>query len=250
LENIQKKRHLLLLLGIFLNIYNIQSQTSSVIFTYNWFDKVIGTENLDINYGPLYTNPYKTLGDNSMFLVNDKYSLGKISYEGQMYYDAKLKYDIYRDILVLNPAEESEQVGIYLNKEKVDSFTLLNKFFIKINKEQYNFPGFPTGYYEASIYNEDIVFYIKHQKNMIKKIKDDYSYYHFTDNNSYFLDYKKTLYSIDKKGDLIKIFPNQKKQINEFYSTNRSLKKNDVDSFMKNLIKTISNSLSNYTPIK
>ncbi|MBW4359745.1 hypothetical protein [Flavobacterium taihuense] len=250
MKNIQAKTRFLLLLGLFLNTYRIQSQTSNIISTYNWFDKVIGRENLDINYGPLYTNTYRTLGDNNMYLINDKYSLGKISYEGQTYYDTKLKYDIYRDILILNPAEESEQIGIYLNKEKVDSFTLLNKFFTKINKEQYNFPGFSTAYYEASIYNEDIVFYIKHHKSMIKKIKYDYSYYNFTNNNSYFLDYKKTLYSINNKSDLIKIFPNQKKQITEFYSINRDLKKSDIDHFMKNLITTISNSLSNHTSIK
>lgn len=251
MKNVQKQKQFLLLflLGLFLNIYTIQSQTSNVILTYNWFDNVIGKENLDFNYGPLYTNIYKTQGDNNMYLIKDEYSLGKLSYEGQTYYDVKLKYDIYRDILVLNPPGESELIGIHLNKEKVDSFTLLNKSFIKINKEQYNFPSFNTGYYEVSKYTEDIIFYIKNQKGVIKKVVDEDYYYYFTDNNSYFLDYKKTLYRVNKKSDLIEIFPNQKKQINEFYTTNRDLKKNDIDYFMKKLIKTISNPLPNPTSI-
>lgn len=244
MKNSQKKLIFHIIFGLLLSIHSLHSQTAKEIDIYNWFDKTIGKENLDLNNGVLYTNPYRTINNNNLYFLDDKFEKGNLSYNGQIYYNYNLKYDIYRDILILNPSETSELIGISLNTEKVDSFTILNRNFVKVRKEQYNLPEFLTGYYEFFSFNENFIFYIKHSKTGQKKIKDDSSYYYFTDNNHFYLAYKKNLYAINRKSDLTNLFPEQKKQINEFYLMNREIKKSDLNQFMRNLMKYISNSLS------
>jgi len=243
LKNYQKKSAFLILFGLFLNIFIIHSQTSNDVAIYNWFDKTIGKENLDIINGIPHTNPYRTTGDSHLYYI-DQYELGTLNYEGQLYYNVKLKYDIYRDILVLNPFGESESVGINVITTKVSSFSIKDKNFVNIDKKDPAVPEFTAGYYEENKISPDFIFYIKHHKNQIKSINEGVLLYTFKENMSYFLDIKGKIYSIKSKNDIIKLFPDQKKQINGFYLMNRELRKSDENQFMRNLMKYISNSLS------
>lgn len=244
MKNYQKKIVFLILFELFLNIHPIQSQTSNDINTYNWFDTTVGRSNLDINNGIPHTNPFRTLGnDIHLYLIN-KYELGKVAYEDQAYYDIKLKYDIYRDILVLNPDGGSDNIGINLAQNKVSSFSIQDKNFIKRERKNEDIPEFTTGYYEETKISPDLVLYIKHHKDMQKTINESSLYYTFKENNSFFIDLKGKIYPIKSKSDLIKLFPEQKKQINGFYLLNRELRKSDLNQFMKNLMKYTFNSLS------
>lgn len=242
MKNYQKKNIFLILFGLFLNIYVIQSQTTNDINIYNWFDKTVGKDNLDINNGIPHINPYRSLNDSYLYLIN-QYELGKLSYEGQNYYDVKLKYDIYRDILVLNPDGQPENIGINLTQNKVESFSIKDKNFIKIEKKNETIPEFATGYYEVTKIAPDFTFYIKHRKDIQKTVAENGIFYSFKENSLYFIDLKNKISLVKGKNDIIKLFPEQKKQINGFYLLNRELKQSDSNQFMKNLMKYISNSL-------
>jgi hypothetical protein len=244
LENLQKKKTILTIIGLLLSIISLYSQNTKEIEIYNWFDKTIGKENLHINNGVIHTNPYKTTEGTTIYFKSDAFEKGTLSFDGQTYYNTSLKYDTYRDILVLNPEGVSELIGISLVKDKVDSFSLYDRNFVKLKKEEYTSPSLTTGYYEVSKNTDDFVFYTKHSKAIQKKVREDGIFYQFKPTYNYFLAYKKTLYTVDSKNDILKIFPDQKKQINEFYLMNRELKKSDQNLFMKNLMKSINNSVS------
>lgn len=233
------KLSFLIIFGFFFNISAIRCQTNNDIPIYNWFDKTVGKINLDINKGPLFINNFRTEKGNNIYLVDSKYTIGNLTYDNEIYYETKLNYDIHRDILILT-SDESETIGIILNKEKVNSFSIYNKNFVYINNNPYNLADFKPGYYELSQYENNIILYIKHQKSIdYSAIKDGVNYFYFKENDSYYLHYKKVLYPISGKSDLIKVFPEHKKTINEFYSMNKRIKKSDSNQFMKNLVKSI-----------
>ena len=52
------------------------------------------------------------------------------------------------------------------------------------------------------------------------------------------------LHKIDSKKDILKILPNQKKEISLFYKNNKKLRKQDRDTFFSLLCKKISNTLT------
>jgi hypothetical protein len=243
LKNYQKKSISLTLFGLFLNISIIYSQTNNDISIYNWFDKIVGKENLDIINGIPHTNPYRAINDNHLYYIN-QYELGNLTYEGLNYYNVKLKYDIYRDVLVISPLNESENFGVNITTYKVKSFSIKDKNFVNIDKKDSLVPQFATGYYEENKIAPNAIFYIKHHKNQQKVINDGMLSYLFKENNLYYLNLKNKIYPIKNKNNLIKSLPDQKKQINEFYLMNRELRKSDENQFMRNLMKYISNSLS------
>lgn len=247
MKNHQIKTTILPIFGLLLSIPTIHSQTVKEIEVYNLYDTTVGKQNLDINNGIVFTDPYSSAADN-IYFDDDKFEKGSLSYEGQIYYDTSLKYDIYRDILILNPQNTSNFIGIHLIKEKVESFSIYNRKFVKLNKEQFNLANFNSGYYEISENSSEFIFYTQHNKKLThKKIGEDGIAYRFKRSSIYYLLYKKTLYNIDSKSEILKIFPDQKRQINEFYLTNRELKKSDPNRFMDKLMKSISNALPNQT---
>ncbi|RED25323.1 hypothetical protein BD847_2073 [Flavobacterium cutihirudinis] len=243
MKNYQKSLVFLILFGLFLNIHTSHSQTNTEVNTYKWFDKTVGQDNLDLNNGTPFTNTFRTQDGSHLFLT-DSFELGKVTYENQNYYDVKLKYDTYRDILVLNPFGQSENIGISLIQNKISSFSIKDLNFVKIDRKIETVPEFTTGYYEEIKFAADFVFYIKHRKIQLKTLSETGVYYNFKEDNTFFVDLKGTVYQIKGKNDILKLFPEQKKQINGFYLMNREQRKSDLNLFMKNLMKYISNSLS------
>ncbi len=211
---------------------------------YNWFDTKVGKENLDLNNGTPHLNPYKTVGDNNMYYISDKFSKGDVRYDNQTYYDVNLKYDIFKDELILNPFGESENIAIVLIQQKIESFTINDTKFVKIEKKENNLPEFSTGYYEEKKLATDFIFYIKYHKDIQKGINDNGVFYSFKENDSFFIDLKNKTYQIKSKNDIIRLFPEQKKQINAFYFMNTEIQKSDLNEFMKKLMKYINDSIT------
>lgn len=243
MKNHKKNYICILIFGFLLNISNLYSQNNKEESFYNWFDNSVGKENLSINNGPAYRDTYVTIGDNNMYYVN-KFMKGNVTYDGQIYYDINIKYSIFNDQLIINPIGDSKYSSIAVIQDKTSAFYVNGKNFVKLNKEISTLPQLTTGYYEVNVLREGFNFYIKHFKKMESKTQDYKAYSYFTEDNSYFIFYNNTYYTSNNKSDIIKIFPNQKKQINDFYAMNREIRKSDNDQFMINLLKHINASLS------
>lgn len=226
-------------LAIILIKYNGHCQSTSETLLYNWYDNSIGKENLAINNGSIHVNPYKTIGENSMYYITDKYSKGVVNYEGQIYNDVDLKYDILKDQLILKPYGESNYIGVNLILEKINFFYLNDKKFINLSYNTANLPEFINGYYEISAATDTNILYIKHHKNMREKINNNHVFKEFKEKYEFLINYKNSFYKIENKKDIIKIFPKDKIKISDYYSKNKNLEKSDEIKFMENLMRYI-----------
>lgn len=227
----------------FITISSLQShsQNNEDVLLYSKFDSIVGKENLGLNNGPLALNLYKTEGDNTMYLKDDKYTIGTIIYDGEPYYNIKLKYDIFKDQLILNPPGKPEHIGINLIREKTTSFSIYDKNFVLLLKNQTALAEFESGYYELKKINENFLLYIRHHKDIQKRLNDNAVYYSFKGNNTYYIDYKNHFHEINSKSKILKVFPEYKKQINAFYQKNSSLSRTDNDQFINSLMISIYN---------
>ncbi|MEO8535449.1 MAG: hypothetical protein ABI441_16960 [Flavobacterium sp.] len=248
----QNKSIFLILFGLFLNIHSVHSQTSSETSLNNWFDKVVGKENLDLYNGPRHVNLYRTLDKSHSYYFSNDYSKGNLNYQDQNYYNLDLKYDINNDNLVLRAHGEYDYLGIKLIKEKTAWFTLNNKKFININFNNPTCPIYMNGYYQEIIFSNNIL-YIKHHKNKTKVIdtkgisdgSNQNSSDKFTDKNEFVLKYKDLYYKISSKSDIIKIFPEYKSEIKKYYNSKIQLEESDKNVFIENLIKEINSLIPN-----
>jgi len=242
-KNHKKKCILILIFGLFLNICNLYSQNSKEQSIYNFFDNKVGIENLGVNNGYVYKDIYTTIDNNSMYYVSNNFVKGSLNYDGQTYYDVNLKYNTYKDELIFSPHGESKYSSISLIQDKTSSFSMNGKNFVNLNKKIASLPELTTGYYEVTALRDGFNFYIKHFKKLENKTVDNKVYSNFIESNSYFVFYNNTFYTSNSKGEILKIFPNQKKQINDFYAMNREIRKSDNDQFMINLFKHINAAL-------
>lgn len=238
LKNLRKKSLEILFFAIFFNFYNLYSQSSNQTSVYNWFDNTIKKENLPINNGKLHTNFDKLLGAVDRYYISDKFSHGNLGYENQEYYDISLKYDIYKDELILKSQEEG-LIEINLIKENVQSFKLYDKKFINLNFDKQLPSNFRGGYYEENQTGKNFIFYIKHYKEKKEIIKGTETFVDYYYKNQFLLFTQGKYNLINSKSELIKLFPNEKSKINDFYLMNRNLKSENESRFMENLMRYI-----------
>ena len=238
MKNHQQKAIFLVLFGLFLNIHSSQSQTNDDITVYNWFDKNLGLESLDFKNGLAHLNFDKTPPNQNRYLTNE-FKKGSINYNEQYYFDLFLKYDIHSDELVLRPYDEANTTKINLIKENINSFTIGTDKFI--NLKELNTSTFKGGYYEEVLIGNNITLYIKYYKEKKKSAKDEINLIDYVPKYEFVL-LKENKYSvINEKKEIIALFPDSKRKINDFYIMNRDLKKDNFPLFMKNLIKYINN---------
>jgi len=246
----QKKITINFFFAIFfiINTVSIHSQTnSSSRDYYNWFDNIIGYENTGIYNGILYTEKFRTLNNNNhKFYLTSQFTSGNIIYNGQPYYNIEMKYDIYEDLLIVKLPNHSEYFIIQLINDKIDEFSINNKNFLKISgKYEESFNEAIFGFYEISYQSKHLNLLKKHKKSRKDRIVGNFVYSQFKDEREYIIIYNDRYYKINSKKYFIKLFPELKKNIDNFYSANKQLLKLDQDTFMIQLIEHISSLINN-----
>jgi hypothetical protein len=216
--------------------FKTHSQTNSEILLYTKFDSVAGKENLGLNNGTLHVNPYRTIEDNNMYFIADKYSAESVFYDNQPYYNINLKYDIYRDQIVYNPYGQADYVGINLIPEKTFSFTFRGKKFVNLSLKKNPNQEYIKGYYEEIIIGNEINLYTKYHKNILEVIGNEFIYYSFSETNNFIVKYKDTFHTMNTKKEAVTIFPKFKSEINSYYTKNKSMEKSNKIIFTQNLL--------------
>lgn len=210
---------------------------------YNWFDQVIGQEHTGLYNGKQYVNLdvnriYK--GKHSFFLT-DKVVTGSILYDGQIYYDVDMKYNLETDNLLIALKPGAVASILQLIRDKVDRFTIEDYTFIRIDGFKEN-NTLVNGFHQVLLKNTAYSLLKRHQKIRRKKIGnvgDNKLYFEFVSKNTYVLFADGHYKRIKSKGDVIKMYPTLKKAINQFYIKNKTLKNSNSDRFMQRLFETI-----------
>ena len=218
-------------------------QATENISLYNWFDTKTNKENLPISNGTLHVNYDRTINNGNRYYLSDKFSKGMVSYNGQNYYDVNLKFDIYKDALVINPYKDSENVGINLIREKTAGFTLQGRKFANLNLNG-NLPNdFYGGFYEENLVGKGFVFYIKYRKEAKEIAESKFVSIDYIFMTEFVLYYKNNFTKLHSKRDLIQLFPEYKAKIDAFYEMNRALENANEVQFMENLMRHINSFL-------
>ncbi|MBP4139108.1 hypothetical protein [Flavobacterium geliluteum] len=239
MKTFQKKLHFIILFGLFLSISSIYSQTSNEVATYNWFDKNLGIESMDFKNGSAHLNFDQTDNNENRYYFSDDFKTGSLTYNGQNYFDLYLKYDIYADELVVRPYNESNTTKINIVKENVSSFKIGNEKFV--NLKEVNLQLFKGGYYEEIATGNTTILYIKHYKEKKKILKENVTLLQFVPQYEFVLLKDNKFISINDKKEIVQLYPNQKRKINDFYFLNKDLRKENPSLFMKNIMKYINN---------
>ncbi len=221
---------------LFVSTLTSQGQNNPTNSIHDWYDSKVGKETLDLNNGKILLNYDRVLDNNDRFYF-DTYRYGTVLFDGQLYNNILLNYDILNDDLIVKSNGENDKTPIIINKSKVKSFTVNGKNYVNLSYNTISQTDVAKGFYEEVVVNDKVSFYVKYEKYKKQLIKFNTIYDDFKPNTYFVISYKNEFFKITNKKSLITIFPELKKNINDYYSNNSALEKSNKIKFLSDLFK-------------
>jgi hypothetical protein len=158
---------------------------------------------------------YKVRGD--QFLFSPEFLRGSVTINGKLFENIPLKYDIYNDELLVIT---DHGIILQLNKEMIEEFTL------NYENQVLNFRNFDPdsvkslpGYVNVS-YEGGISLYIKYRKEILSLAVEN-KYDLFNPLFKVFVRKDGEIIKVDSKGELLKLFEDQKHQVRSFIRSSK-----------------------------
>lgn len=221
------------------------AQTTDTSALYSQFDNNIGKRNLGLNNGTVHLNMLKSADKTHRYFKADSYSTGSVTYDGQLYTNVSLKYDLLKGILIAKVDGKNNNTGINLIPDKVASFSFYGKEFVNIDQERRSgttiAPSF-SGFFEKDRIGK-LTLFTQHRKEGIEVLQLEGVLYKFPERQDFAVRYNGKLHKIASQRDLIDLFPSSEESIRLFYGNNSQSEKNDTKTFYTNLLRQIDQSL-------
>jgi hypothetical protein len=180
----------------------------------DYFNKAIGQQSR-IFTGPLF-EPYKFISKtNPNFQDTTAFINGSVNYEGVVYNDVPLIYDMYRDMLVSRNYNGFSV--FYFLSYRVSNFDLSGHHFIRFVPDNLN-KNIDEGYYEE-LYNNKLQILARRGKAILEEKDATPVKYTFYNNFNYFLKLHGTYYNINSQGKLLDALKDKKKELKQYLKT-------------------------------
>lgn len=198
-----------------INLLYSQSDDTAVKGYYQWFDKAVGLENSGLYNGVVYIEKHRMRDKKQKFFDTTEFLKGTIDYDGQLYFDVPMKYDVNEDQVLIRLNRV-----LLLKKSKIKSFSINGHQFEKL--EQPEAGKLPiNGFFEVLFEKESFKLIKKHKKEVREKYGDKLVFHEFVDKNEYFLFYQNQYHGISSRGDVVKVFPDFAAKIKKQFPKSR-----------------------------
>ena len=169
------------------------------------------------------------------YFESDSMLYGVISYQGTLYPNRKLFYNLVSDELIIQNLAQGELIN--LSPEKTDSFTIYDHHFVKLTHVS---PQMTAGYYDQLSYGEPSL-YAKREKRLVTGAgNEEIKYIQY---NSYFLKKGTAYLSVGDKKSLLAVFQDQADAVKKYIRSNKL-------NFKKNLEKSLVMTTIYYSQLK
>jgi len=160
----------------------------------------------------LYTN---VKGD--QFLFSKDYLPGSLTINGKIFNNLRINFDIYNDEIT---TPKNDGTILQLNKEMVDSFTLVYEFktYSFRNTQADSLPAI-KGFVNV-LYKGKSALYVKYKKER-DMLAVDNKYDLFFQTHKIYLVKDSAVFQLSRKSDLLKAFPEEKNLLKAFMKKNR-----------------------------
>jgi hypothetical protein len=167
------------------------------------------------------------------FFGADQPVKGNIFYDGTLYPNVSIAYDLSRDEVFINN-NPGQDFNLKLITERVRYFSILNHVFVRINQDD-NLKGYSpaTGFYDLSYNNGKITVLAKRKKQIEQAFKAEDSL-KFIQYNEYLVKKNNAYYPVDSKGSLIDVFRDQKDKVKKYFrKSDLNFKKDPENAIVK-----------------
>ena len=236
MQRLPEKISLLLIFLFFLQLNTIAqnpdpgSDTDSSIIknVISFYDKAIGEQSHLYNGKEYISYPYQ-FSEGHPFFLWDSWQNGELIYEGTLYKDVSILYDIVRDEVVILHFNNVTKMSLI--KEKIKSFTLPGHTFIQIVADSIHSSVITKGFYELLYAGKDSLL-SKRTKNTQILYRQSFPELKVFSKDHYYLKKDNKYYTVNNENSFLHQFDNKKKEIRSYKKQNRLSFKNDPENAM------------------
>ena len=206
--------------------YQISSTTNEALANaVNLYETAIGRNSRIFTGSYYYDKNYWGIGGDPFF-VNNYWNVGTIIYEGQQYDSISIRYDIYRDLLLIKYIDKNGHVApIQLHKSKVEEFMIMGHHFIYTEEDTLS--GIKTGFLDLLYNGDKAKVFAKRRKEVSRtQIANDIVRGYFV-NDKFYIKKDQNYYEVKGKKSLLEVLADKKNEIKAFLKENRALFKKD-----------------------
>ena len=180
---------------------------------------------MDINTmlytGVSYYDPHTTIRGHQFF-GDDYWEQGSIDYNGQHYDSIYLKYDVFKDQLLVENFNSSGFLSpIVLDRNKVYSFILKGHHFIKIEADTTSI--LRTGYYDLLYQGDELQFVVRRRKEIVDSNEISSVRQEFAVKDRFYIKKGEAYHRFRNKSSLLKVLKDHKKELKAFIKSNSML---------------------------
>jgi hypothetical protein len=218
----------------FANAQELSGDSLQILYNQSYpvklYYQAIG-ENAHLYNGYEYMTPDARI-KGSPFFLTDQISPADLSYDDGYYSQVPIRYDIVLDLVVINRLDQNYTISLI--SEKLKSFSLLNHYFIRINKDSLHGSGINTGFYDR-IYGGKSTTIVKRKKTVLEQVQLNIGTMYYLDENIYYVKFGGKYVEVKGKSSVLNLFKDKKSEIKSFLRKNKLNFKSD---FEKTLIAT------------
>lgn len=186
--------------------------TRPMQFARNLYAETIGDESHLYN-GPQYINYAKSYLTGHQFFRTDQYRPAAILYDGTWYTQVPVLYDLVLDKIVLEHA--ATEFMLTLINEKVETFTLAQHTFIRVEKDTLTPSPVKTGFYDV-LHHGNIQLLAKRSKIIQEQATPAGMEGRFEQNTKYYIRQENTYYPVKDKRSVLQVLPGKKKELQRY----------------------------------
>ena len=194
--------------------------TDSILFTaatnkvIDYYNEGIA-EHSEIYNGVAYEAPARAYKGSVYFQDKDYYIPCLIRYDGILYKNVPVLYDIYSDVMV---AASRNLFNYILHPEKASDVYLLNHHFVYINAN--NTPSLNPGYYDQ-LYDGKTTVLVKRIKTVNNNVTGQGVEVTYRDESEIYIKKGDKYFVVNSKSAVISILKDKKKELNQYLSSNK-----------------------------
>lgn len=209
-----------------------QSTTDNGVF--KAFDEIVGLENTTFFNGPEFKDEFLNAGGDSRYFNQKAFTDSAIEYNGQLYTNVPLEYDIFSDNVITRSNDYLSGFFVKLLPEHVIDFTIERHHFVKLEELDSN-PD-DNGFYEVAVNGKPFKLYIKHVRIKNERTVGYMVELSFTNENYYVVQNEGVHTIVNSIKDFKEFVPDRYKEVQKFRKDYKSIYKSDTDGFMIKLI--------------
>jgi hypothetical protein len=195
--------------------------------------------NAGIYQGMAYDHYWnKVIG--SPFFLKEGLVTGKVLYDGMLYENVPIAYDLLKDLLVTRSF--SKDADISLAGERVNYFSIDAHEFVRLVKDSAKTILPNSGFYER-LYMGEVSVFEKREKKIKQSLKAEDNTTGFIEYDDYYIEKEGRFYHVETETDLQRIFKDQRAEIRKL------LNRRDMN-FKKDPAKVIVQSAAYYSNLK